>query len=54
MLTDAGKHALLNQVLGSSIARSFGYCGTQGKMLRDGREEPGARGRDRGTAYPGF
>ena len=43
-----------NQVLGPSIARSTSYGGTQGQMLRNGREEPGARGRDRGPTHPDF
>ena len=45
-------NATPNQVLGPPIAHSTGYCGTKGKMLRYGREEPGARGRDRGPTYP--
>jgi hypothetical protein len=42
------------KVLGPPIAHSIGHCGTQGQMLRDGREESGARSRNRGPTYPDF
>ena len=45
-------NATPNQVLGPPIAHPAGYCGTKGKMLRHGREESGARSRDRGPTYP--
>jgi len=51
MVTDAGKHAL-NQVLGPPIAHSACHSGTQGPMLRNGREGTGACGRDRGPTRP--
>ena len=51
MVTDAGKHAP-NQVLGPPIAHSTGICGTQGTVLRHGRQEPDAHSRDRGPKYP--
>ena len=42
----------LNQVLGPPIARSLGYCGSQGTLLCYGCTEPGAPGRDRGPTNP--
>lgn len=46
-----GKHAP-NQVLGPSIAQPACHSRTQGQMLRNGREEPGSRSRNRGPTRP--
>jgi len=51
MVTDAGKFAP-NQVLGPSITHPPCHSRTQGPMLRDGREEPSSRSRDRGPTRP--